>query len=198
MGPAGERAIAESFAAINGVRSFTTFSRLSDEERECVGLVSKHADQIFACKFRDLHLKTLVVCVTGYSDHDEDEPVTESCFSQHRFYATYVHDLVFFPDRFDFLIHCIMNQVCVVRRPNKLRELLSTLLHREATRSVPDEVLNYDKLLEEDDEKRVESFTMRKDWVCRVPSLESVTADAVRRHTQQLALQASRGEDDVG
>eukprot|EP00672_Neobodo_designis_P022691 CAMPEP_0174831568 /NCGR_PEP_ID=MMETSP1114-20130205/3169_1 /TAXON_ID=312471 /ORGANISM="Neobodo designis, Strain CCAP 1951/1" /LENGTH=199 /DNA_ID=CAMNT_0016065395 /DNA_START=32 /DNA_END=631 /DNA_ORIENTATION=- len=194
---AGNKAIAESFAAISGVRSFTTFSRLTDEQRECVTIATQNADRIFACKARDLHLKSLVVCVTGYSDCDEDEPVTENCFSQHRFYATYVHELIFFPDRFDFLIHCIINQVCVVQRPSKFKELLATLLHREAERVVPDEVLNYDRLLEEDEEKRIESFTMRKDWRCKVPALEDVTAAAITRHVADMELLRQQNDDNL-
>lgn len=176
---AGHDAISRSFATISGVKSFTSFSRLTDEQRECVQLTAAKADAIFTMKARDLHLKTLVVCITGYDDHDEEEPITEGHFSQHRFYTTFVNDLIYFPDRFDFLIHCIINQVCVVNRPAKFKDMIASLLHKEADRTVPLEVLDYDQLLRDDDERRIQSFTMRKDWVCQVPSLEQVTAAAV-------------------
>lgn len=173
--PAGQSAIDKSFARIGGVKSFTSFSRFSKEQLECVDLINARMDDIFACKARDLHLKTLVVCITGFSDHDEDEPMTEGSFSQFRFYETYVHDLVYFPDRFDFLLYCIINHVCQVQRPDKFKSMVEQLLHREQDRQVPREVLDYDLLLKEDDDKRIESFTMRKDWVCQVPPVDVLT-----------------------
>jgi hypothetical protein len=184
---AGQRAIDQSFAAISGVRSFTSFSRVTPEQKECVELTNAHAERVFANKARDLYLKALVVCITGYDDYDEDEPITEDSFSQHRFYSTYVHDLVYFPDRFDFLLQCVMHQVCIVQRPPKFKELLRTLLQNDAEHAVPDEVLNYDRLLVEDDERRVDHFVMRKDWKCQVPPLGEVTARAVERQAAQQA-----------
>lgn len=166
----GEEAIQRSFQTISGVKSFTSFSRLTPEQEACVDLLKASAAEIFRNRSRDLYLKTLIVCVTGFSDEDEEEPITEASFSQYAFYQTYVHTLVYYPDKFDYVMHCIMNCVCLVRRVQKFRQLIDSLLQKEAKRTVPDAVLDYDRLLEEDDEKRVESFTMRKDWVPQVPA----------------------------
>jgi hypothetical protein len=182
----GANAIAQSFATISGVRSFTCFSRITPEQRACVVELNACCDEIFACKARDLHLKTLVNCITGYDDFDEDEPVSEGHFSQHRFYKTFVNELIYFPDRFDFLIHCILHQVCLVRHTAKFRELLRALLHKQSERTVPTAVLDYDKLIEADDEMRIESFTMKKDWRSLAPSFAEVTRDAIAAHDSQV------------
>lgn len=178
---AGSAVIAKAFQTIGGIKAYTTFSRPTREEEECVQLLRSHFDTIIKAKSRDLYLNSLVMCIADYSDEDEDEAITEGSFSQHRFYAAYVHDLIYHPDKFDFLMQCIVQGVCRVRRPEKFHRLISAILARQegetsAARAIPNAILEYDKLLEEDEEKRVESFTLRKDWVCQVPPLPVLAA----------------------
>ena len=166
----GEEAIQHSFKVRAGVKVFIS-RRPTPRQEECVFLLEKHVDEIFRNRSRDLYLKTLVTCVTGYSDEDEEEPITEAAFSQSSFYETYVQALVYYPDKFDFLVHCILNCVCLVATHHipKFKQLVDGLLQKESKRTIPDAVLEYDQLLDADDEKRIESFTMRKDWKSQVP-----------------------------
>lgn len=193
----GKRVIEASFKTIGGVRSFTTFSRLTPEESECRRQLAEIFDDITQIRSREQHLSTLVVCIADCGDDDQDEPITEGSFSQYRFFATYVHDLVFHLDKFDFLLHCIVQGVCKVRRASRFKKLLMRVLEagleRERYRSldnrteaggIPDEVLNYDALLELDEEHRVDSFTLRKDWVCRVPPLPALAAAYARGNVE--------------
>ena len=156
------------FASIGGMKSFACFSRFTPEQQKCVDFVRGHRDEIFATKGRDRYLNEVVLSITGTTE-DDDEAICEATFSQYRFYRTYVNDLLFFPERFDFLMRCVEECVAVVAQPNKFLGIMDRLLTADKVEPVPDAIMNYERLLEEDEERRIESFTLRKDWACKVP-----------------------------
>lgn len=164
------RALIEGcFSSIGGVKSFISFTRLGPDQQRCIDVLREKSADIYAARGRDLHLSDLITAITGDEDEEADEPIGEGAFSQHRFYRTYAHDLRFYPEKFDFLLKCIENAVCVVKRPPAFERIIAKLTSKGLARRLPDAVVRYDELLAADEEARIESFTLRRDWVCRVP-----------------------------
>ena len=178
---AGYEVIEKCFSSIGGVKSFTSFGRLTTEQIACRDYLQERRDDLGENKSRDLHLSELMVCISGADEDDADEPLSEACFSQYRFYRTYIHDLIYYPEKFDFLVRCIEESVCVVKMTSRFRILLDRICKNNKVQQLPREVVDYDQLLEEDEERRIESFTLRKDWQCTVPPIVGGADDAMVR-----------------
>jgi hypothetical protein len=125
---AGNAAIDRLFCTIGGVKAFTSFTRMTPEQLDSVRSLEQVLDRVLRTKNRDLHLRTLSLCLAGFADEDADEPLTESCFSQYQFYSAYAHELVYFPDKFDFLLNCVLHGVCLVRLPSLFVTMLAAIL----------------------------------------------------------------------
>lgn len=156
-----------AFASIGGVKSFTSFSRLTPDQRACVDALVDMKDVILSTKGRDRYLSALITSITGASD-EEDESMNEATFSQYRFYQLYVHELRFYPEKFDFLLRCIEECVVTVAQGKLFLGLLEQLVSSQRVEALPDHVIHYERHLEEDEERRIESFTLRKDWSSQV------------------------------
>lgn len=88
----GRLLIEKSFQSIGGVKSFSSFGRLTAEQQECVQYLRDHAREIYANKHRDVHLHELVLSIAASEEEEEDELISEGTFSQYQFYQTYIHD----------------------------------------------------------------------------------------------------------
>jgi hypothetical protein len=168
IGSNGREIIDRCFVSIGGVKSFTPFHSLTPAQLECIDVLKEHQQSIMSSRSRDLYLGELILSITGNED-EEDEPVGSAAFSQFHFYRTYIRELVYYPDKFDFLLRCIENCVVKVQQPARFKRLIERISTRNQVTRLPDSVVNYEKLLEEDDEMRRERFVLRKDWVCQVP-----------------------------
>lgn len=162
--------IEQAFATISGVKSFTSFSRLTPDQTECVDLVIREKSRLIASKGRDRFLSQLIECITGTGD-DEDEAINAAVFSQYRFYELYIYQFLYYPEKFDYLLRCVEERCVAVAKPMKFQSLIETILLASINQQepLPDTVTRYDDLLREDEERRIESFTLRKDWVPQVP-----------------------------
>jgi hypothetical protein len=144
----------------------------------CVERLESCVDRVLACKRRDVHLRALSHCVASYSDADRDEPLTADVFAVFELYRIYTQELVYYPEKFDFLIYCIMQRVCLVQKPRQFHELLDDILMPPTAAlamRVGGELLS--KLIREDEKKgedemaRIEAFCLKKDWQQRPSSL---------------------------
>lgn len=160
--------IDQAFAFIGGVKSFTSFSRLTSDQQLCVDTLKQMKDTLLTTRGRERFLAELVTSITGTSD-EEDEALNEATFSQYRFYQFYIHELLYYPEKFDFLLRCVEECVVVVALGKMFLGLLERIVTSQRVDVVPDHVVNYERLLEEDEIHRIESFTLRKDWVPKVP-----------------------------
>jgi hypothetical protein len=87
---------------------------LSAAQRDCRDLTRSVLNDVLFSRQREKHVRDVKVCVGGFAEYDADEPLDESCFSQLQFFTPYTHDLVFFVDRYDFLVKCVAHGVCKV------------------------------------------------------------------------------------
>lgn len=170
----GRSKIDQCFVSIGGVKSFTSFGRHTPDQLKCIDLLMRCNAEIHQTRHRDRYLNELIVCITGSEDDDADEPISETSFSQYRFYQTYIHELVFYPEKFDFLVRCIEESVCVVKRPAQFMDLLERICHSNKVEPLPVEVTDYDQLIEDDEERRIDAFVLRKDWKSTVPDYLTV------------------------
>lgn len=167
-------AIENCFASIGGVKSFNSFGRLNPDQRKCQVFVKENRQSIYSVRSRDVHLPELIIAISDVADDEDGEPITEATFSQFRFYLFYIHELKYFPEKFDFLLRCIEEAVVVVKAPTKFLFLMERMLNQSSNREIPDGVINYERLIEEDEEERIDKFILRKNWVTKVPRVEDV------------------------
>lgn len=170
-------AIENCFASIGGMKSFNSFGRLSPDQRQCQEFVKNNRVAIFSVKLRDVYLPELIISISGVGEDEDGEPITEATFSQFRFYMFYIHELKYFPEKCDFLLRCIEEAVVVVKAPTKFQFLMQRMLNQSVTREIPDGVINYERLIQEDEEERIDKFILRKNWVSKVPNVADVTAE---------------------
>ena len=139
----------------------------ANEKASLQGKVSAVLPKLLQIKGREVYLKDLIVAIAGFSQEDRDEPVTEEFFSDHKSYRHYLVKTVYFVDQFDFLLTCIARGACEVRNSAGICTLVDQLLAPPSRHDFqfPPEVIAYDTLKQEDEERRIESFTLRKDWV---------------------------------
>jgi hypothetical protein len=94
-------------------RILPTRQRLSPGQLSCRNFVQQNLKIILFSKLRERYLRDIVICVAGYQGSDQDEPLTISHFSQLQFFEAY-DELIYFVDKFDFLIQCLSYGVCNV------------------------------------------------------------------------------------
>eukprot|EP00760_Papus_ankaliazontas_P015685 PhM_4_TR16665/c0_g1_i1/m.24221 len=166
-----EHPMKKHFHDIAGVRSFSPFSKCTLDQIKCAHFVRRYSYDIQSHKSRDLHLKAIVMSVEGHEEEDADEPMTDSSFSQYRFYHTFTVELVYFPDKFDFLMMCVQVGVCLVKSCRRFMDIVRSLVAPRPQMAIPREIIDYDEAVLEDERKRVEAFVFKKDWVSTVPEL---------------------------
>ena len=91
---------------------FQSFGNLTSEQTHCRQFTIDHLDELTSSRQREKYLQEVVVCIGGFSKWDEEEPLEPCNFSQYQFYQPFTFDLVFYVDKFDFLIKCIAKGVC--------------------------------------------------------------------------------------
>ena len=121
-----------------------------------------------------MFLSTLQRSIATFTDADKDEPLTPSMFRQHDYYLHFTQELIYFPEKFDFLIHCVLHRICTIHKPAQFDQMLDDLL-MPATAALAQRVggellsrlIEEDSMREEDEIARVEAFCLKKDWVPR-------------------------------
>ena len=102
---------------------------LSREQLQCIDRLEDCVDRVLACKRRDMHLSTLQRCIATFTDDaDKDEPLTASSFSVYDCFRYYTQELIYFPEKFDFLIYCVMHRVCTIHKPAQFHQMLDDVL----------------------------------------------------------------------
>ena len=144
---------------------------LSTEKRECVELLRSCIGRVLQCKRRDLHLATLMHCISGASDADRDEPLSPDCFLQYRSYLHFTQQLRYFPEKFDYLCQCVLSGVCTVQKPYLFRSMIETLLlppveglAQRLGGELLQNLIREDEMRKEDEEARVAAFCTRAEW----------------------------------
>ena len=151
-------------------KAILPFGKLTDDQKRCQERMSEVQDRLISIKGKEMYLKELIIVMEGLSPEDRDEPVTESSFSEYRFYKYFVEKMIYFVQQFDFLVRCISNGICVVHNTRNYHLLLDTILTPPRQDfKFPKEIISYDQLREEDEMRRIESFTLTKDWVSAYP-----------------------------
>ena len=172
---AGTRdAIESCFASIGGVKSFNPFGRLTAPQRECAEYVRANRQALFTARSRDVYLPELLLSISGMQDEEDGELITEATFSQYRFYDFYIRNLVYYPEKFDFILRCVEESVVVVKATSKFLNLMQRVLDLTVDKAIPEDVIDYERLLLEDEEERISRFILTKDWVSQVPNVEDV------------------------
>ena len=162
-----EHPMAVYFEDIGGVRSYIPLS-LSPQQQICQSFLIANHQKVQQHKARDLHLKALINSVQGNCEEDVDEPITDHAFSQFRFYRIYAMELIYFPEKFDFLTMCIERGVCSVKKIPVFMSIIEKLISPPPARIIPCAVIYHEKDLEEDEERRIDAFVLKKDWKCTV------------------------------
>jgi hypothetical protein len=115
---------------------FVGFGGLTPEQESCKQLTRDNLDALLHVRQREKFVKEVRVCCCGYGESDEDEPLEDNNFSQFQFYLPYTNDLIFFHDKFDFLIKCVAHGVCKIESGFEERfasTLLQVLTFRDTT-----------------------------------------------------------------
>jgi hypothetical protein len=106
--------MAELFERITQGGYYQPFGGLTGEQEQCRDFTMKHLDNLLVARQREKYVKEVIVCACGFCPADEDEPMDLSNFSQVQFFEPYTDELVFFVDKFDFVVLCIAHGVCKV------------------------------------------------------------------------------------
>lgn len=106
--------MAELFESIAAGGYFQPFGGLTAEQQQCKDFTQKHLDDLLCARQREKFLKEVKVCACGFGPADEDEPMDLNNFSQLQFFEPYTNDLVFFVDKFDFIVLCVAHGVCKI------------------------------------------------------------------------------------
>lgn len=115
---------------------FVGFGGLTPEQEACKKFTADNLDALLHIRQREKFVKEIRVCCCGYGEADEDEPLEDNNFSQFQFYLPYTNDLIFFHDKFDFLIKCVANGVCKIETGFEERyseAILQVLTFRDTT-----------------------------------------------------------------
>lgn len=148
---------------------------LTPDQLACIDRLQGCFDRVSECKRRDMHLGTLQQCIATFTDDaDKDEPLTAGSFGVYQCYEHYTQELIYFPEKFDFLIMCIMHRICTVNKPRVFNQMLDELL-LPATAALAQRIggelltrlIEEDEMREDDEVARVEAFCLKKDWVPR-------------------------------
>jgi hypothetical protein len=115
---------------------FVGFGGLTPEQEACKQFTAEHLPALLHIRQREKYVKEIRVCCCGYGVSDEDEPLEDNNFSQFQFYLPYTNDLIFFHDKFDFLIKCVAHGVCKIESGFEERyseAILQVLTFRDTT-----------------------------------------------------------------
>lgn len=94
-------------------RTSSSSQRFTHSQLSCRSFVQDNLRSILFSKNRERHLREIVICVGGFVGSDQDETLQLSHFTQQQFFEPY-DSLVFYVDKFDFLLSCISKGVCTV------------------------------------------------------------------------------------
>lgn len=94
-------------------RTLPTKQRLTPAQLACRNFVEQNHQIILFSKLRERYLRDITICCGGFQGSDQDEPLTISHFSQQQFFTAF-DELIYFVDKFDFLIQCLANGICNV------------------------------------------------------------------------------------
>jgi hypothetical protein len=196
--------MAEVFEQIMQGGYFVPFGNCSASQLECKEFTAAHLQELLSARQREKFMKEIRVCVCGYGPADEDEEMEEGNFSQYQFFRPYHEDLVFFVDKFDFIICCVAHGVCRVQAGFEHRmmcALLSVLTHKHCTvPSAPDHVLDLRQPVtprtvaeqHRSEEQQAEEFTS---YVTRRRSFSNAIKEELKQlEAEQFEVEKARGE----
>ena len=115
---------------------YTPFGGLTEEQLHCKSFTNENLHAILHVRQREKFVREVQVCCCGYCSSDEDEPMLDSHFSQFQFYKPWIEEIIYFHDKFDFLVKCIANGVCKVEAGFEERyvtAILDVLTFRDTT-----------------------------------------------------------------
>jgi hypothetical protein len=140
----------ELFDSIIESGYYAPFGRLTAAQAECKQFTVKHMDELLRTRQREKFLRDVTVCACGFGEADEEEPMDEANFSQHQFFLPFTYDLVFFVDKFDFVVKCVAHGVCKVAdgfEDRYMRALLTAMTFRHLfIPAKPEQVLDLRQL----------------------------------------------------
>ena len=113
---------------------YQPFSSFTLEQERCRTFTRTKLQPLLAMRQRDKYINEVRVCVAGLGTADEEQPLEEESFSQFQFFRPYVEDLVYFEDKFDFLVKCVASGVCRIPtgfEDRYIHALLQVLTFRE-------------------------------------------------------------------
>lgn len=128
--------MSEIFDRIVSGGYFVGFGGLTPEQEHCKEFTRQNLDALLHVRQREKFVKEIRVCCCGYGPADEEEPMEDNNFSQFQFYLPFTNDIIFFEDKFDFLVKCVANGVCKVEvgfEERYLQAVLDTLTFRDTT-----------------------------------------------------------------
>eukprot|EP01062_Namystynia_karyoxenos_P074782 TRINITY_DN71797_c0_g1_i1.p1 TRINITY_DN71797_c0_g1~~TRINITY_DN71797_c0_g1_i1.p1 ORF type:complete len:192 (+),score=56.70 TRINITY_DN71797_c0_g1_i1:66-641(+) len=116
-------------------RHYQPFSldALTEDQEACYEFTREVAARVVATRGRDKYNCELICCVGGLGPGDETEALDRFDFSAEAFWRVYAEELVSMEEKFDFLLHCIESNVCVVAEGfcERYMALLSRVLEPE-------------------------------------------------------------------
>jgi hypothetical protein len=115
---------------------FTPFGGLTTEAAQCRTFTLEKLPALLHVRQREKFVKEVQVCCCGYGSADEDEPMLDSHFSQFQFFRPWIEEIIFFHDKFDYLVKCVAHGVCKIEEgfaERYVTALLDVLTFRDTT-----------------------------------------------------------------
>lgn len=117
----------ELFQSVISGGYYIPFGNLTPPQLECKAFTSTNLADLTSARQREKFVKDVRVCLCGYGGADEDEEMEENSFSQYQFFSPYRNDIVFFVDKFDYMLCCVAYGVCRVQAGFEHRYMCSVM-----------------------------------------------------------------------
>ncbi|CUG93086.1 Hypothetical protein, putative [Bodo saltans] len=178
---------------------FVGFGGLTPEQEACKQFTADNLPALLHIRQREKYVKEIRVCCCGYGEADEDEPLEDNNFSQFQFYLPYTNDLIFFHDKFDFLIKCVAHGVCKVETGFEERyseAILQVLTFRDTT--VPESPLYVLDLRQELTPRTIgevpRTYEQNQELIESYVQKRNTYADTLRHELEQLEAEQYEAE----
>lgn len=198
------RDMAELFEKIIAEGYYQPFGGLTEEQEQCRAFTQQHLEELLCARQREKYVKEVKVCACGYGPSDEDEPMDLSNFSQVQFFDPFTNDLVFFVDKFDFIVLCVAHGVCKIHpgfEERYMRTLITAMTFKHIfVPAAPEQVLDLRQpttprtvaetpLTAEERDDQFNSFVTR-----RRSFSKQVKSELAALEAEQYEAEAARGE----
>lgn len=181
-----------------------SFGGLTDSQQHCREFTQTHLSTLLHTRQREKFVREVRVCLCGYGPADEDEPMESNHFSQFQFYLPFTNDVIYFHDKFDFLVLGVANGICKVEEgfeDRYLQALLECMTFRATTvPSFPEHVLDLHttatpRIVGEVKRSYEESMLLLDSYVKqRHPFADHLRAELAQLEAEQYQVEKKRGE----